>query len=195
VCDLAAYALAKTWPQRYAFNWTESLFSRDAQITKLRNLWRQAHGLTPLPLPVRPSHPAAATDPNIIAGCRWIDGPEIHDLPISVGEPLTADGLFDTIVQLGRARPPGCAAFHVIVDRSAERDGVTVEITWIHGSTRLNDYRCLFAVGNKQVHRTNTGMQSHLSPDSKLFGEERWATAKVLESPAEQPLTIRIYCW
>ena len=199
VCDLAAYALAKAWPQRYAFTWAESPFLRDAQIITLRNLWRSAHGLTPLPLPIRPSHSAAVTDPNIVAGCRWIDGREIHDLPISVGKPLTADDLFETIVQLESARPPGCTAFHVTVDRSADHDGIAVEITWIHGrdsgSTRLNGYECLFAVGNRRVHRTNAGMESNPSPESKLFGEERWATAKVLESPAEQPVTIRFYCW
>jgi hypothetical protein len=204
VCDLAAYALAKAWPQRYAFTWAESPFSRDAQIIKLRNLWRHAHGLPPLPLPVRPSHPAAATDPNIVAGCRWMNGPEIPGLPISVGKPLTADGLFDAIVQLEGARPPGCSAFHLTVDRPAERDGVTVEITWIHGrqlrgresdSTRLNTYDCLFSVGNKQAHRTNSAFHPNQPPDSKLFGEERWATAKVLESPAEEPVTIRFYCW
>ncbi len=58
VCDLAGYALALRWPDRYTFDLEASLIERNRQIVELKNIWRGTQGLAPLPLPPLPEIPA-----------------------------------------------------------------------------------------------------------------------------------------
>lgn len=75
------------------------------------------------------------------------------------------------------------------------RAPIAVEIIWVPRAKVLNCYDCLFAIGNQQVHRTNKSMPSNNPRDSNWYEEERWAAGKLLELPAEQPVTIRFYSW
>ncbi len=40
VCDMAALTMSERWPQIYAFRWSDSVRERDAQIEKIRTIWR-----------------------------------------------------------------------------------------------------------------------------------------------------------
>jgi hypothetical protein len=41
VCDLAAFALARRWPQKYQFQWSGTVTERDAQIAVIRARWQK----------------------------------------------------------------------------------------------------------------------------------------------------------
>ncbi len=41
VCDIAALAISKRWPQQYRFTWPTSMTERDAQIDLIRSTWSQ----------------------------------------------------------------------------------------------------------------------------------------------------------
>lgn len=53
ICDMAAFVLAKRWPEKYAFRWNASREDRDIQLVVAKNVWRAAQGRPPLPVPVR----------------------------------------------------------------------------------------------------------------------------------------------
>lgn len=53
ICDLAAFALSKRWPEKYPFRWIADVKACDSQIAVMQNQWRAAHGLPPL----RPASP------------------------------------------------------------------------------------------------------------------------------------------
>lgn len=55
LCDLTGYVLALRWPDRYSFDLEATLIQRDRQIVGLKNVWRKAQGLAPLPVPELPS--------------------------------------------------------------------------------------------------------------------------------------------
>jgi hypothetical protein len=59
VCDLAGYALALRWPERYTFDLEAPLSQRNRQVVELKNVWRKAQGLAALPLPQPPEIPAS----------------------------------------------------------------------------------------------------------------------------------------
>ncbi len=40
VCDLAAFVLARRWPQKYQFAWSGTVEERDAQVALMREQWR-----------------------------------------------------------------------------------------------------------------------------------------------------------
>ena len=52
VSEVAAFVLSKRWPKRYPFTRKpESPQEVEMRILELKNAWRGAHGLAPLPIP------------------------------------------------------------------------------------------------------------------------------------------------
>ena len=51
ICDMAGLFLAERWPDRYTFDVSAPLKTRDRQRIVCANTWRQAHGLDALPMP------------------------------------------------------------------------------------------------------------------------------------------------
>ena len=51
VCDVAATALARRFPEKHRFDRKASTPERDRQCVLAANVWRRAHGLEPLPVP------------------------------------------------------------------------------------------------------------------------------------------------
>ena len=48
ICDLAAHGLAERWPERFHFDMSGSLETRERQRIQCINVWRAAHRLPPL---------------------------------------------------------------------------------------------------------------------------------------------------
>jgi hypothetical protein len=53
VADLAAMALCRLLPARYAFDYSAPLTDRNRDLLKVKNIWRRTQGLQPLPEPAR----------------------------------------------------------------------------------------------------------------------------------------------
>lgn len=53
ICDMAGLVLNGLAPRRYPFDLEAPLVERDRARLALKNVWREAHGQAPLPLPVR----------------------------------------------------------------------------------------------------------------------------------------------
>src|SRR6185436_17716687 len=48
VCDFAGHFLAERWPERYVFDLSGLLKTREQQRIECQNVWRRAHGLETL---------------------------------------------------------------------------------------------------------------------------------------------------
>jgi hypothetical protein len=57
ICDMAGHVLNLLAPRRYPFDLEAPLAERDRARVALKNVWRQAHGQAPLPLPARKAVP------------------------------------------------------------------------------------------------------------------------------------------
>lgn len=62
ICDLAAHELRQREPDRYPFDPSALLTTRDRSIVELKNVWRKAHGLALLPVPGRKTIVAIASN-------------------------------------------------------------------------------------------------------------------------------------
>lgn len=73
LCDIAAHILAHRWPKRYTFDLSADRRVRDRQLAEVKNVWRLARGLEPVPVPeVKDvsSIPAEQVDPLVDALLR-----------------------------------------------------------------------------------------------------------------------------
>jgi hypothetical protein len=52
VCDVAAGVLSDTWPEKYSYDLGVLQVRRDRQLVELKNVWREAHKMPPLPVSV-----------------------------------------------------------------------------------------------------------------------------------------------
>lgn len=93
VCDLAAFALSRRFPDRYRYDHTASPGQRDVNRLKMLNVWREAHGKEPLPLPesvkVEPVS-ANVIDPLIEA---WLAASKDPDARRRAADAIEAAGL------------------------------------------------------------------------------------------------------
>jgi hypothetical protein len=51
VCDIAGHYLSKLLPEKYTFDYSASVTVRTRQLVVMKNVWRVAHKLPPLPMP------------------------------------------------------------------------------------------------------------------------------------------------
>jgi hypothetical protein len=143
VCDAAAEALSKRWPQRYAFALFQmnkegggilaAKLERDAQIAVERNVWRVAHGLNALPVPALPPSAPEKDGSNVVTACHWTGGKALTEFPVKVGEALRAENFLAGLERLQRALPKECSGLAVSAERLRERRGFVVEIAWKPG--------------------------------------------------------------
>ncbi len=148
VCDVAAAALARRWPDRYPLVDSPAKLERDTQLARFRNTWRIAQGLKALPAPERSGNPAARDNANVIAEFRWIGGEPVAGFPgklrqprdssypfpveaqfaMQVGQPLTGKAFLTGVEQLQRALADECLGIAVSAERLGDRRGIVVEI-------------------------------------------------------------------
>ena len=153
VCDLAAAALARRWPERYPLKEAPAAstrLERDAQYAAFRNTWRVAQGMQPLPVTARPSSPAARENANVIAEFRWISAKPVAGFPkrlrqpadssypfpvnpkkdfaMRVGEPLTGRKFLMGIEQLEQSLGDEYLGIAVSAERLGDRRGIVIEI-------------------------------------------------------------------
>lgn len=62
--EVAAYLLATHWPKKYRFNLSAPWFERERQQVVVRNVWRKARNLPPLPVPQQ--HKIKALPPETV---------------------------------------------------------------------------------------------------------------------------------
>ena len=197
VCDLAAHALAKRWPQRYAFKWSATRLERNPQLAQATNVWRAAHGMRALPLPERPSHDSAATEPNVVAACNWIGGKALPAVPIAIGQPLTADSLLKLLIHLHRELPKGFVGFALSAERPGDRQGFVVEIEWQRGARAKSgsgwSHSINILLGDDALLSGGGGGSYDSAADSPDYDDERRALTKALGGDANQPIAIYFY--
>jgi hypothetical protein len=138
VCDFAAVALARRWPDRYQFAWTTTRIERDEQIAKIRNTWRKSQGLEEVPPIARPPAPAAEADSNTISALRWKGGPPMKIGVLEEGKPLTATGLAAALMKLHSEIPKENSGFLLTAERAAGARGFLVEVEWEKGRRPAN---------------------------------------------------------
>ena len=63
LCDFAGFYLTERRPDRYMFDCSVGLDTRDRQRVECQNVWRLAHNLPALPLPPTPSQPKSPENP------------------------------------------------------------------------------------------------------------------------------------
>jgi hypothetical protein len=150
VCDLAAEALARRWPERYPLKAASTRLERDGQYAAFRNTWRGAQRLPPLPVPERPVRHATGENANVIAEIRWIGGtpaaapskkggratsandPAASDAkeksPLKVGQPLTGKAFMAAAEQWQNALADEWLGVTVSAERLGDDRGIVVEI-------------------------------------------------------------------
>ena len=194
VCDLAAWSLAERWPERYSFKWSATRIERDPQIVHAANVWRAAHAMKALPIPERPSHASAATEPNVVAECNWYGGKALPPVPIAIGQPLNADLLLKLIIQLHRALPKGFVGFSLSAERPGDLHGFVVEIEWRRGSRPKSgggwDHSINILLGDEALLSGGGGKSYEEPADSSDYEDERSAMTKALGGGADQPIVI-----
>jgi len=200
VCDMAANALAKRWPQRYRFKWLPTRFERDTQIAQARNVWRAAHELKPLPLPEGPSHEAASRQPNVVSSLKWTGGAPLAGAPVAEGQVLTADAVIETLALLCRTLPKDFVGFDLTAERAGDRRGFVLGIerasrqdsnsgsAWMAGGSW--SHHIDITLGDESLYNSSgNGALEHWAQASG-YGAERRALRKALAAEASQPITI-----
>src|SRR5439155_7576839 len=71
ICDAAGHFLAERWPNLYAFDLSAPLKTRDRQRIQCLNVWRQAHGMAPVPLPPSQTVRVARADAAKVTIVEW----------------------------------------------------------------------------------------------------------------------------
>ena len=199
VCDIALDALARRWPQRYAFKWSPTRIGRDTQTVAAANVWRTAHGLAALPLPGHPAHESAGREPNVVSSLKWIGGPPPAGVSMAEGKPLTADALVETLILLHRKLPKGFAGFDFTAERAGDRRGFFVEIKWAAhhdinpGGSSGGDgwsYHIDISLGDESLYEASGGASSDRRAAVAGYEDEKRALVKAFAADAGQPIVI-----
>jgi hypothetical protein len=126
LCDLAGYALSLRWPERYEFDPESSLVELDRQLVELKNVWREARGLAPLPLPEalrvldEASHANTVQKVVVAPDSVELDGPLAERLEALKGKPLTSKGLVGLLLAVTEGLPPGATGIKIRADRAGD---------------------------------------------------------------------------
>jgi hypothetical protein len=202
VCDMAAYRLGQRWPQRYRFKWSPTRLERDPQIVQARNVWRETHGLEPLPLPEHPSHESAAQQPNVVASLKWTGGAPLADIQIAEGKPLTVDTLIEAIARLHRELPKGFAGFDFTAERAGDRRGFVLAVewaprpdsnpsgAWIAGGGW--SYHIGISLGDESLYNSGGGGSLEHRAQPSGYETEKRALTKALAADANQSISISL---
>ena len=197
VCDFAAIALARRWPERYAFRWSATRVERDPQIARARNVWRLAHALEPRPASERPTHGSASERPNVVAAFRWSDGLALPGVPVTVGEELTADAFVQIIARLHRELPMDCFGFAFSAERPGDRQGFVVAVQWLRGPrpepAPYWSYHVSLTLGEEMLHGASGGRS--MDSDADRTKDEHRAMARALSGDAGQPIAVYLSSW
>lgn len=133
VADMAAAALARLFPDRYAFDMHEAAPTRARQRIIVSNVWRRARGRPLLPVPVAPKRDHLKHD-NEVVEVKFAPGSGSPDKALRemldglVGKVLTADAFVGIVRQVAAELPVGTSGIVLRADRERGIPGLVLMV-------------------------------------------------------------------
>jgi hypothetical protein len=194
ICDMAAYFLAKRWPDRYVFDLSPSLSIRERQRVECLNVWRRAHNLPALPLPA-PPHRVTPDQATVVTAIEWATNSAKPGTNFAAsveafrGQPLDAKKLVAFLDGYGINPEPQASGIELKITKDEDLTGVMMKIRLLPGTLprnpRLWDYGSWVIIDGKTIHHQGGGFIPASSGD---FTE---GVAKALAAKPETPFAIR----
>ena len=138
-CDIAAYFLAKRWPDRYTFDFSPGLSVREHDRVECENVWRRLHRLKPLPLPPAPAITVTPDNANEVTSIEWATNsakPDTNFLANVVefrGKPLDAAKLVALLDHFGAKPEPNASGLELKITKDVNLTGVRMWIRLLPG--------------------------------------------------------------
>ena len=200
ICDLAAFFLAQRWPDRYVFDLSPGLSTRERQRVECQNVWRRAHNLPLLPLPptAKQLKPEQA---NKVTSIEWATDSAKPGADFTARIEAFRDKLLDTnhlvafLSALGTNPEPQCSGIEFKAVKDDDLTGVKFTIRLLPGtppdSGRQSwNFDRRITLGRKTLERTGG---SDIAGKYSRAGSSGWfpdTLSKILAADPETPFEI-----
>lgn len=194
--DMAGYFLAKRWPDRYVFDLSPSLSVRERQRVECLNVWRRAHNLPTLPLPV-PAHRVTPDQATVVTAIEWATNSVKPGTNFAASveafrsQLLDAKKLVAFLDGYGTNPEPQASGLELRITKDEDLTGVVMKIRLLPGTPPWNsrawDFDSWVIIDGKTIHHSGGGFISGSSGD---FTED---VAKALAAGPQTPFAIRFH--
>jgi hypothetical protein len=203
LCDLAGFVLSLRWPERYEFDPESPLVELDRQLVKLKNVWREARGLAPLPLPEalrvldEGSHANTVQKVVVVPDSVELNAPLAERLEALKGKPLTSKGLVGLLLAFTGRLLPGATGINIRADRAGDNTGVILNVRLTETSSQVNaqegwTYRFLVIVAHEALYISHSDMAYEYGQTEQAYEELVEALDEALESPLDEAFELRL---
>jgi hypothetical protein len=167
ICDMAACLLSERWPQRYTFDFSASLNTRERQRRECANVWRVAHGLSAVPTPksnaVRVGKDEATKVTNVEWSAEGVKPEPAFELRVSglKGRNLNQEDLVSLFTDFARRPPLGTSGLEFKAMKDEDLTGVRLILKLTPGSAPTEEQGWNFnervTLGRKSLHGSESG--------------------------------------
>jgi hypothetical protein len=203
LCDLAGYVLSLRWPERYEFDPESPLVELDRQLVELKNVWREARGFAPLPLPEalrvldEGSHANTVQKVVVAPDSVELNTPLAERLEALKGKPLTLKGLVGLLLAFTGRLPPGATSIKIHADRAGDDTGVILNVRLTETVSQINaqegwTYRFLVIMGHEALYNSHSDMAYEHGQTEQAYEELVEALDEALEAPPDEAFELRL---
>jgi hypothetical protein len=202
ICDMAGHFLAKRWPERYKFDISAPLKTRDRQRIECANTWRRTRGLEPLALPEDKSVPVARNEATKVMPIVWstddVQPSKAFDSHLSEfkGKLLDSEKLVRLLAEFAGHPESGASGLDLKVIKDDDLTGVRILAKLLppNASSAKSGWHCNERVilGRKTLQSSSgTGIVEAYS-DEKDWDDFKDAVTQVLAGEAETPFELSV---
>ena len=202
VCDLAGVFLHQTWSNRYDFNLSASLLVRDRQRIECQNVWRQAHQLPLLAMPLQTNH-VAESEAVKVTMIEW-DPATVKPsdefaarVDALKGKLLEATNCASLLADYALTPEAGSAGLQLTVRKDEDLSGVKLSFYILPGPTPRRYENCMVTEGAMLDGRGLLGTWSSESWSYYALNNGAWvdltrAIAEAIAGPPKAPFVAYV---
>ena len=200
ICDMAAWFLSERWPDRYSFDISASLKTRECMRIECLNVWRKAHDLPILPLPQPSTVKVSRNEATKVMTIEWADGgvkPEkSFETRVSKlkGKRLDSEDIVGLLIAFARKPGPGTAGIEIEAVKDEDLTGVRLILRLTAGGssvTQWNLSRRVLLKGESISSNSGGGSLEGFS-DWDDWSDFQDSVEKALAAPPEAPFEISV---
>ena len=201
VCDMAGFFLNQLWPGRYEFDLSVSPKVRDRQRRNCQNVWRLAHNLPALPLPLARTNHVTTNEAVKITAIEW-DANTVKPSDTFTARveafrnKLLVAAYFTEFLALYVSKPePNTGGLTFNARRDEDLTGVTLLVGLLPGTPSAPNQSChvveSVVLGEKAIHSSSAaGDMSFYGTDRRAWEEFTKAIATAINALPETPFLI-----
>jgi hypothetical protein len=198
---MAGLMLAERWPSRYSFDIAASLKLRDERRIECANVWRQAHGLSLLPLPPAPSVRVGKHEAAKVTSIEWLSEglkPEpsfASGVDGLKGTLLRADAVVGFLSRFVDHPPSGAAGLAFKAAKAEDLTGVQILVRLIPGNAAQAQWWNVdqrVTLGGKCLAQSSGGGISEVYASAKGWSELERALKQAAAAAPETAFEVSV---